>query len=284
MFSLNETPHKRNLHTLISTTTALLVSLLAPGALVLSYNALRGVATAYGLSGWQSYVWPLLLDFALVVFSLAVVRNALLRERTLWPWTLVGLYTAATVAFNILHAPDNPVARVVAVVAPLSLFLSFETLMAQLKSEVRRHNAIQSLTDLSTQIDQKQQKLGSLSRKQDNLTDNINRLANKLTTLKQNIRTTQKQRMQGKSTDSPVFVPGDTEKLSQARDTKQDKIQTRRDKILALLREGVTNKKDLAEHLGVSIKTINRDLRQLNGSVALAGANNGDNTGQETAK
>ena len=95
MFSLNETPHKRNLHTLISTTTALLVSLLAPGALVLSYNALRGVATAYGLSGWQSYVWPLLLDFALVVFSLAVVRNALLRERTLWPWTLKTLQRIA---------------------------------------------------------------------------------------------------------------------------------------------------------------------------------------------
>ncbi len=44
MFSLNEPPHKRNLHTFISTTTALLVSLLALGALVLSYNALRGVA------------------------------------------------------------------------------------------------------------------------------------------------------------------------------------------------------------------------------------------------
>ena len=84
MASLNQLPPKRNLYTLISTITALLVALLALGALVLSYNALRGVAVAYGLAGWQSYIWPLLLDFALVVFSLAVVRNALLRERTLW--------------------------------------------------------------------------------------------------------------------------------------------------------------------------------------------------------
>jgi len=84
MASLNQPPPKRNLYTLISTITALLVASLTLGALALSYNALRGVAVAYGLAGWQSYIWPLLLDFALVVFSLAVVRNALLRERTLW--------------------------------------------------------------------------------------------------------------------------------------------------------------------------------------------------------
>jgi hypothetical protein len=155
MASLNQFPPKRNLDTLISIITALLVGLLALGALLLSYNALRGVAAAYGLTGWQSYIRPLLLDFALLVFSLAVVRNALLHEKTLWPWSLVGLYTAATVAFNILHAPHNPVTRVAAVVAPLSLFLSFETLMSQLKSEVRRRAALHSLAGLSAQIDRK---------------------------------------------------------------------------------------------------------------------------------
>ena len=164
MASLNQIPPKRNLYTFISAATALLVALLALGALLLSYNALRGVAVAYGLAGWQSYIWPLLLDFALVVFSLAVVRNALLREKTLWPWTLVGLYTAATIAFNILHAPATPVARVVAVVAPLSLFLSFETLMAQLKSEVHRHSAVQSLASLSKQVDNKIKTLDALER------------------------------------------------------------------------------------------------------------------------
>ncbi|HEY83702.1 MAG TPA: DUF2637 domain-containing protein [Chloroflexi bacterium] len=184
MFSLNESPHKRNLHTFISTTTALLVSLLALGALVLSYNALRGVATAYGLSGWQSYVWPLLLDFALVVFSLAVVRNAILREKTLWPWTLVGLYTAATIAFNILHAPNNTVARVVAVVAPLSLFLSFETLMAQLKSEVRRHNAIQLVDDLATQAVHRRRDLDTLAAQQQKTRAAIADLASKRDALK----------------------------------------------------------------------------------------------------
>ena len=267
MASLNQFPPKRNPETLISAITALLVSLLAAGALLLSYNALRGVAATYGLSGWQSYLWPLLLDFALLVFSLAVVRNALLHEGTRWPWTLVGLYTAATIAFNILHAPHTPVARVVAVVAPLSLFLSFETLMSQLKSEVRRRAALRSLTDLSAQIDQKQQELGQLSRRQTALADNINRLTDTLKILKQDIKAANKKHRPDKTPAVSLFVPGDPENLSLARAVKQDKIQARRGKLLSLLRQGVADKKELADHLKVSVKTINRDIRHLNGQA-----------------
>lgn len=142
----------------ISRLTAILVFALAAGAFALSYDALRNVAAENGVTGWRSTVWPLLVDAALIIFSLAVVRNTLSGERTRWPWFLVALYTIATVAFNILHVPGNffriPDAitrQIVAAVAPVSLFLAFETLMAMLIAGVRRSEAILSLAKLSAQ-------------------------------------------------------------------------------------------------------------------------------------
>jgi len=132
----------------ISVTTAGLVAALGLGSLALSYNALRGLAADNGLAGWQSYLWPILIDVALIVFSLAVVRNSLRAERVWWPWALVGVYTLGTIAFNLLHAQAQLGAILVAVVAPVSLFLSFETLMGMLKSDIRRAAVIRGLADL----------------------------------------------------------------------------------------------------------------------------------------
>jgi len=279
MASLNQIPPKRNLYTFISAITALLVALLALGALVLSYNALRGVATAYGLSGWQSYIWPLLLDFALVVFSLAVVRNALLREKTLWPWTLVGLYTAATIAFNILHAPATPVARVVAVVAPLSLFLSFETLMAQLKSEVRRHSAAQSLDKLTAQINDKRKTLTALTAKVETLTAQQNALQTALSDNQAHLSAAQERlkslelvtNAENITATAPQtgFVPGDPEALEKANDRKRNKYQQRLETTLSLLKQG-KGINDIAGSLNVTERTVRRYVRSLNGKVAEA--------------
>jgi len=183
MSILSKTPQKSNLIETFSRISAALVALLAAGAFLLSYNALRAVAAQNGIPGWQSYLWPLLVDFALIVFSLSVVRNSLLGERTRWPWLLVALYTAATVSFNILHAPANLTARVVAVVAPVSLFLSFETLMAQVRSEVCRAEVTRTLSDLTAEAerlaarrDELASALETLTRKRDALTAELSDL------------------------------------------------------------------------------------------------------------
>lgn len=134
--------------------TAGLVFALATGAFILSYSNLHDTALAYGLPPHLAWIWPLLVDFALVVFSLAVVRASQQGERTWWPWLLVGLYTVGTVSFNILHAPANLTAQVVAVVAPVSLFLSFETLMSMLKSGVRKKGVVQSIEAITAELSQ----------------------------------------------------------------------------------------------------------------------------------
>jgi hypothetical protein len=157
----------------ISYATAFLVLLLGIGSFILSYNALQGVALENGLSQNLSYVWPLLVDFALIVFSLAVVQSNLNNEPAGWRWAMVGLYTVATVAFNVYHAPANLAAQIVAVVAPVSLFLSFETLMSMLKKSVSKKALVLSLA----QITAKMKELEGLYRaKEDNLETELKRL------------------------------------------------------------------------------------------------------------
>lgn len=138
--------------TKISHLSAALVGLLALGAFTLSYAALYETAAEHSLIPAKLlWIWPLLIDFALIVFSLAVLRANLLAERAAWPWLLVGLFTLATIAFNLIHAPADPIARLVAIVAPVALFLSFETLMSMLKSEIRRRQFIASAAELRRQ-------------------------------------------------------------------------------------------------------------------------------------
>lgn len=133
----------------ISAMTAGLVLTLAAIAFTLSYNALRDVAVTHGVGEWLSYLWPLLIDFALLVFSLAVLRANLRGERAWWPWALVGIFTLGTVGFNFFHAQaDSIPVWAVAVAAPIALFFSFETLMGMVRAEVKRAGVADTVTHL----------------------------------------------------------------------------------------------------------------------------------------
>lgn len=135
--------------------TSILVAIVALMAFALSYYTLQGVALANGLPVLLSYVWPLLVDFSLIVFSLTVVTANLHGESTWKQWALVGVYTAATIFFNTLHAwpallPLLVSKILVTCVPPLSLFFSFELLMNQLKNSVTRNQKVQVLTQQVT--------------------------------------------------------------------------------------------------------------------------------------
>jgi hypothetical protein len=66
-----------------------------------------------------------------VVALLTVLAAKRAAASTGYPWTLAGLFSAASVAFNIAHAPDRPVARLVFAMAPVALVLTTHLLMQQ---------------------------------------------------------------------------------------------------------------------------------------------------------
>ncbi len=151
-------------NTLISTLTGVLVFLLAAAAFLLSFDALKHLAATNGIPAGKSWIYPAIVDGAIIVFSLSVLQASLNRQHTLYPWILVGAFTVLSVILNIVHAPTTFLSRVLAAIPPLALFLSFELLMGQIKGLVQRSGAIQSLQELFEAIRQKQAELDELIR------------------------------------------------------------------------------------------------------------------------
>ncbi len=154
-------------NTLISTLTGVLVFLLAAAAFLLSFDALKHLAATNGIPAGKSWIYPAIVDGAIIVFSLSVLQASLNRQHTLYPWILVGAFTVLSVILNIVHAPASFLSRVLAAIPPLALFLSFELLMGQIKGLVQRSGAIQSLQELFEAIRQKQVEFDELIRKRE---------------------------------------------------------------------------------------------------------------------
>lgn len=225
--------------------TAILVFLVTLGSFILSYNALREMALHNGIPERLSYIWPLLVDFSLIVFSLSVVVASLHNESTVRHWLLVGIYTITTCVFNVLHAPDILVAQVIAIIAPVTLFFTFESLMVQLKNSVKRSHLVHSINSLAlteqkhkdalSQVQSELEQVLTLSASTHN---DYHLLHEKYDTLSQQVQA-----------------------LSQ-----EDIMTTRRNKVLALTKEKKTQA-DIAKELGVSVATVRNDIKALNGKV-----------------
>lgn len=117
--------------------------LLAAGAFVLSFTALRDLAGRSGIEAGLAWLWPLIVDGIIVVATISVF--ALSGTRAVWyPWLLLVLGAGVSVAANAIHAvvaaePGVPpmLAASVASVPPLVLVAS-----THLTAILTRHSRI----------------------------------------------------------------------------------------------------------------------------------------------
>jgi hypothetical protein len=106
-------------------------------AFLLSYDALHSLAVTSGVRPGLARIWPGVLDGFIVVATLTVVAAKRARQPTWYPWALVALFSAASVAFNILHALDRYltaarwVAPLVFAMPPVALVLATHLLLQQ---------------------------------------------------------------------------------------------------------------------------------------------------------
>ncbi|MCB8927644.1 MAG: DUF2637 domain-containing protein [Ardenticatenaceae bacterium] len=114
---------------LISLVSALLVLFLAGSAFFLSFESLKDLAVQIGIAEAIAWLYPAIIDGAIIVFSLSVLRANLTRERPVYPWVLVSLFTLLSVVLNIIHAQRELLAQFLAAIPPVALFLSFELLL-----------------------------------------------------------------------------------------------------------------------------------------------------------
>jgi hypothetical protein len=107
------------------------VLVLAAAAFTLSYDALHQLALDSRVRPALAWLWPVVIDGTIVVALLTVLAANRIARRAGYPWTLAGLFSLASVAFNIAHAPDRPVAQLVFAMAPVALVLTTHLLMQQ---------------------------------------------------------------------------------------------------------------------------------------------------------
>jgi len=107
------------------------VLLLAAAAFTLSYDALHQLALDSRVRPALAWLWPVVIDGTIVVALLTVLAAKRAATKAAYPWALAGLFSAASVAFNIAHAPDRPVAQLVFAMAPVALVLTTHLLMQQ---------------------------------------------------------------------------------------------------------------------------------------------------------
>ncbi len=118
------------------------------GAFVISYDALYATGATYGVPAANAWIWPLLIDAPLIVFTIALLVSQIMRQSArLWAG-LVILYTLATIGFNLSHAIPSPLGWTVAIVAPIGLLLTTEALRHLAKTIIERQAAIDTLADL----------------------------------------------------------------------------------------------------------------------------------------
>jgi hypothetical protein len=165
-----------------------LVVMLAVGAFVLSYDALRALAEEHGVRPELSWIWPLTVDGFLFVASLAVVRNGLLGERTAYQWALVAVFTGVSVAFNVLHSGAGWLARLVGALPPIALVLAFELAMSQLKSELQRRSLASTLDEMAQEEARREQDLAALETRVERAQRRLAAINDELTTLRREKR------------------------------------------------------------------------------------------------
>jgi hypothetical protein len=150
--------------TWLTLTVAALTAAIALGAFTLSYDALYAIGLAYGVKASIAWLWPLLIDLPLIVFTLAMLTAQLTRQSVkLWAG-LVMLYTLATIAFNIAHAQQTALGWLVAIVAPVGLLLSTEALRHLARGTIERQAIVISLQELTQQAAHKAQEVDALAK------------------------------------------------------------------------------------------------------------------------
>lgn len=230
-------------------TVALLVLLIGTGAFTLSYDALYATGAAHGVPASKAWIWPLLIDGPLVVFTVALLVSQIMRHSAkLWAG-LVILYTLATVGFNLSHAQPSPLGWTVAIVAPVGLLLTTEALRHLAKTIIERQAAVSTIVELKAQAATTTADLDRLNRQKERTQAELDALQSELKA--------------GKVQQKAASV----QEMNAARAAK---IEVRRGQVLDLLGQRLSQE-EISTRLGVSVRTVRNDIRQLNGKVGVTG-------------
>ncbi|MCB9107637.1 MAG: DUF2637 domain-containing protein [Anaerolineales bacterium] len=221
---------------------------LAVSSFILSFAGMYAVAVDSGY-GWLAWLWPLVTESAVVIFSLVLLAAKLEGYKNLALQPMIVTCTALSVGFNVLHAPEDKwLARAVVAFPPIFLYAAFKTWIWKVEQDTRRAGLAKTIADLTSEIDNVNDELQNRVQELDKLNGQIEQQQDKLNAINQDKSRTDR---------------GNVQELNDARQTK---IDERRADVLSLLRDG-HSESDIATKLDVSVRTVRRDIKALNGQV-----------------
>ena len=211
---------------LIAWLTGILTLLLALFAFILSFNALTDLAAHHGVS--IPPLFPFVVEFAVVIFSLNALYRSLNGDSAWWQWVLIIMSSLLAGTFNVAHAADDFLSQTIAAMPSLFLLFSFESFLNLVRHGVTRHDVVQTLAELNQQVQSGRAEL-------DRITQQID---------KQQTKSAEVKRVS----------------VQEMNHAKQDKIERRQMRVATLIHEGLSQSQ-IADELGVSTSTIKRDLK-----------------------
>ncbi len=254
------------LNTVISVISGGLVLFIAGSAFVLSFSALETLAVDVGIDQGHAWLYPAIIDGAVIVFSLSVLRANLTREKARYPWVLVIAFTLLSVTLNIIHAQNDALARFMAAIPPLALFLSFELLMGQIKGISERLSAVQRLDEVEKVIESEERKLDEIVQERsetiEKLNGNIDKLERNKQILAEEINTLNNQKR--------TVSTSNNGSIAHARQARVSKKQAAMEQLLAYL-DGHPNASlsEMADAIGRSKSTAGVYVAELQTSNRL---------------
>jgi hypothetical protein len=218
------------------------------------------LAIQIGVAPTIAWLYPAIIDGAIVIFSLSVLRANLNGERTVYPWALVTVFTILSILLNIIHAEKLLLAQFLAAIPPVALFLSFELLLAQLKETAVRLEAQNSLVEIVLEIQEKETELDKLVRERsetiEKLEGEIGRLAEQKGQLKIEFQVSSNGNIGSKASESDTIGRARQQRTSKKQEAMQQMLEVIRTKPNATLSE-------LAVEIGRSKSTVGGYLSEL---------------------
>jgi F0F1-type ATP synthase membrane subunit b/b' len=220
----------------------------------LSFGALADLAAAQGVT--YPYLFPLMVDAGLVVFNLVALRASLRGQRSHYAWTLVVMATAVSVLLNVVHAQPTLLSRFMAALPPVFILLVFHLVVTRIESDARDQAVAGELVSVHERLTHARADLAAVVSEHDQMSSAMNSLRDAMNSL----RAEQRQLLNSRDQRAEQAV-------NSQQQTPAPDVDARRQRLLELAQDDAATHADMATALGVSISTVRRDLRALNGRV-----------------
>lgn len=251
--------HKSSQIERIDRMTNWLMAIVIAVPFLISFGSLRNLAQENSVA--YPLLYPIMVDGGLLIFKALALRESLRGRRDWYTWTMAAALTAVSVALNVVHAPAGDVlAQMMAALPPALILLAFIAVSRRIEDAAKREGAVMTLAEIRAEIDSLNDTLGGMEAERASLADDIERLKRQKRNVKSAAAGGDNDGADDKAAPEPVTVdaPG------------LDDLSERQRQILAMLQNGQDDKAAIADRLGVSERTVYRDINRMNGAVATA--------------